>query len=195
MWPVARGDFGTGIPPTLYGFGDVSPVEAWHRCEPPSLMASNPGLPDRTRVSQAPTRAAKTARDQKKECLGPMIRTLNLDMEDAEPRKRRCFSKSEKERINQVRKASACQACKKKHKKVGRIIQGWLGSRYSQKNSVGMWRWTLKNCMPLPPTATDRRHQFRTLWRMFRSYPPPRALIVTTKLDFVVLYLEGLFQP
>lgn len=34
------------------------------------------------------------------------------------PRRRRCFSKLEKERINQVRKSGACQSCRKKRKKV-----------------------------------------------------------------------------
>lgn len=34
------------------------------------------------------------------------------------PRRRRCFSKQEKERINQVRKTGACQSCRRKRRKV-----------------------------------------------------------------------------
>lgn len=37
---------------------------------------------------------------------------------EKKPRRRRCFSKQEKERINQVRKRGACQSCRRKRRKV-----------------------------------------------------------------------------
>lgn len=37
---------------------------------------------------------------------------------EKQPRRRRCFSKQEKERINQVRKTGACQSCRRKRRKV-----------------------------------------------------------------------------
>lgn len=37
---------------------------------------------------------------------------------EKKPRRRRCFSKQEKERINQVRKTGACQSCRRKRRKV-----------------------------------------------------------------------------
>ena len=37
---------------------------------------------------------------------------------EKKPRQRRCFSKQEKERINQVRKTGACQSCRRKRRKV-----------------------------------------------------------------------------
>lgn len=39
-------------------------------------------------------------------------------MAEKKPRRRRCFSKQEKERINQVRKTGACQSCRRKRRKV-----------------------------------------------------------------------------
>lgn len=39
-------------------------------------------------------------------------------MIEKKPRRRRCFSKQEKERINQVRKTGACQSCRRKRRKV-----------------------------------------------------------------------------
>lgn len=115
---------GTGIPTTPYYVGDGYPVETLPRCEPPSLIVSTPNCSGRKRLSPVPTQVDKPARDLEKDCKGPMIQTLTLQMDPTEPRKRRCFSKSEKERINEVRKVGACPACKKQHKKVKKNNHG-----------------------------------------------------------------------
>lgn len=124
MRPTARDDVGDSIPPTPFGFGDGYPVGTFPRCEPARLIASNPKLPHRTPSSPVPTQVANKARDQEKDCQGPMIQTLDINMDPTEPRRRRCFSKSEKEEINMVRKKGACATCRKKHRKVGKVILG-----------------------------------------------------------------------
>ncbi|MCJ1469101.1 hypothetical protein MMC07_007734 [Pseudocyphellaria aurata] len=69
--------------------------------EPPNLIASSPNLPHRTPPSPVPTWVARRPADQDRICHGPMIQTLDLHMNPTKPRKRRCFSESEKKQINQ----------------------------------------------------------------------------------------------
>lgn len=109
VWPVAS---------------DGHPFKTLPVGEPPVVVVSSPNLPDRTPPSPVPTRVARRAADQDRSFHGPMIQTLDLHMVPTKPRKRRRFSKAEKERTNQVRKAGACDRCRKKHRKVGKVILG-----------------------------------------------------------------------
>ncbi|MCJ1430345.1 hypothetical protein MMC29_008263, partial [Sticta canariensis] len=98
---ISRDDAGDSIPPTPFRFSDGYPVETLPRCESPRMIvASNPKLRHRTRSTPVPTQVANKAKDQEKDRQGPMIQTLDSNMDPTEPRKRRCFSKSEKEQIN-----------------------------------------------------------------------------------------------
>ena len=122
--PTVRDDVGDSIPPTPFGFGDGYPVETLPKCAPPRLLASHPKFPNRTRSSPVSTQVANKARDREKDRQGPLIQTLDINMDPTEPRRRRCFSQSEKEQINRVRKKGACATCRKKHRKVGKVTLG-----------------------------------------------------------------------
>lgn len=127
MGPVVTDDTGIIIPPTPDGLSDGYPSGTLPSYETSSLIPSNPKLPGRTWPSPVPTQVAKTTKGQKKDCQRLMTQTLDLHMDPTEPRKRRCFSKIEKEHMKQVRKMGACATCRKKKRKVGEVILALWG--------------------------------------------------------------------